>query len=162
MEITKYYEMQSKLDQNIIEKKNLDPTKPEFMRKRIIAFKQEFGELLQRLPEVFKDWSNKKNILDDETLEEWVDGFHFLLSIGNWKGWSSQYKQPFVKDLDNYTLDGLTNRIYNCTFSSYDKYELCFDMYFSFIYKLGFSDEQIAASYMKKNAVNFERQEQGY
>lgn len=160
MELQKYYKMQRKLDENILEKKNLDPTKPEFMRKRIIAFKQEFGELLQRLPEVFKDWSNKKNIIDAETLEEWIDGFHFLLSIGNWKGWETThvlYQYGFHSELDELSLC-----IYESTFETKVLYLKTFDQYYTFIRTLGYTNEQIEEAYKKKNAVNFERQEQGY
>jgi dimeric dUTPase (all-alpha-NTP-PPase superfamily) len=160
MKLESYYLMQAKLDLNIIMKKGLDPEKPEFMRKRIIAFKQEFGELLQRLPEVFKDWSNKKNILDDETLEEWVDGFHFLLSIGNWKGWAIEtpvYYKSFETELDELSIC-----IYESTFSTPFEYGKTFDQYYTFIRTLGYTDEQIEAAYKKKNTVNFERQENNY
>ncbi len=165
MNLKPYYEMQNVLDLNIIETKQLDPSKPEFMRKRTIAFKQEFGELLQRLPEVFKDWSHKKNIIDDETLEEWVDGLHFLLSIGNWNNWSHYLEELTVKDImifDNNSLDEITEMIYEASFKEFYDFTLTLCAYYSLIRRLGYTDEQIEAAYKNKNQVNHARQAEGY
>lgn len=160
MKLDKYYKMQAVLDQNIIEKKNLNISDRELFSKRVIAFKQEFGELLQRLPKVFKYWSNKENILDEETLEEWVDGFHFLLSIGNLKGWQTN-DVMFLEGFEG-GLDELAICIYENTFFGARNYYQVFDQYYTFIRTLGYTDDQIEVHYKLKNKVNFKRQENNY
>ncbi|HFK2719144.1 TPA: dUTP diphosphatase, partial [Escherichia coli] len=52
------------------------------LTKKILSLHIEIGEMANELPEIFKFWSNKKNDYD-KALKEYVDGLHFLLSIGN-------------------------------------------------------------------------------
>lgn len=161
IKLEKYYNKQQVLDDNILMTKQLVKSES-ITEKKLIAFKQEFGELLQRLPEVFKFWSNKKNALDYDTVEEWVDGFHFLLSIGLEKGYNKEVTVIETGKYDNFTLQELTLLMYMGHAYSVDDYKQLFEMYMTFIYKLGFSNEAIQQAYDNKNAENFKRQATGY
>lgn len=161
IDLKPYYEKQRLLDGNIIKSKGL-VIGPKITEKKVIAFKQEFGELLQRLPEVFKFWSNKKNILDYETVEEWVDGFHFLLSIGIDKGFETTITEIDTDRYDFFTLQDLTMMIYEGDLTNTYCFEQVFKMYLTFIYKLGYTNEDIQNAYDLKNAENFKRQTNGY
>lgn len=162
MNLVPFYEKQRILDDYIMNSKGLLPSEV-LTQKKIIAFKQEFGELLQRLPEVFKFWSNKKNLIDNETLEEWVDGFHFLLSIGNDRGYNEEYHRVSLLFLyDEADLDELTLDIYNSSITTQNSYERAFRLYVAFILKLGYTEAEIETAYETKYQENFARQDRNY
>lgn len=161
IKLEEYYNKQQMLDNNILQTKRL-VRNAGITEKKLIAFKQEFGELLQRLPEVFKFWSNKKNALDYDTVEEWVDGFHFLLSIGLDKGYNKYITVVETGEYDDLTLQELTLEMYTADVHTLEDYQALFTMYLTFIYKLGFGNEAIRQAYDNKNAENFKRQATGY
>lgn len=156
-----YFDKQLMLDNNILQVKRL-VRNASITEKKLIAFKQEFGELLQRLPEVFKFWSNKKNALDYDTVEEWVDGFHFLLSIGIDKGYDKEVTVIETGEYDECTIQELSLLIYNGHVYTLENYIILFKLYLTFIYKLGFGNEAIRQAYDNKNRENFKRQATGY
>lgn len=161
IKLDEYFAKQQMLDTNILQTKRL-VLNDSITTKKLIAFKQEFGELLQRLPEVFKFWSNKKNALDYDTVEEWVDGFHFLLSIGLDLGYNKHVTVIETGKYDECTLQQLSVYMYNGYISTLEDYQDLFEMYLTFIYKLGFGNEAIRQAYDNKNAENFKRQATGY
>lgn len=154
--------IQKELDNYIGESKKIDMEK--YRIERIIALQVEFNELLNELPFLFKYWSNKK--MDREkALEEYVDGIHFILSIGNDLGIEKyEYKQPIVHDMRILVL-GINNIITRLASHNRIKkriYQELVDHYMLFGEKLGFKQEEIFKAYMKKNEINYERQDQGY
>lgn len=159
MNLDYFYKQQRKLDAHIAESKGVYHKSRRTFEQKVLAFKQEFGELLQRLPEVFKYWSNKKNIIDNETLEEWVDGFHFLLSIGLTKNWDIEGVVFIDSDI---SLLSIANKIYKEFPETKIEYIFLFNRYYTFIRLLGYTDEQIKAAYDKKCQINHERQTNGY
>lgn len=161
IKLDEYFTKQQMLDTNILQTKRL-VLHDAITTKKLIAFKQEFGELLQRLPEVFKFWSNKQNALDYDTVEEWVDGFHFLLSIGLDKGYNKHVTVIETGNYDDLTLQELTLEMYMGEVDTLEDYLTLFEMYLTFIYKLGFGNEAIRQAYDNKNAENFKRQATGY
>jgi dimeric dUTPase (all-alpha-NTP-PPase superfamily) len=74
---------QQKLDQFIIQKKNLVDIKDRegFIRTKIALF-VEIGELANEL-KTFKHWKSQKDINFDKAKEELADCFHFFLSWAN-------------------------------------------------------------------------------
>ncbi|UYL94158.1 dUTP diphosphatase [Geobacillus phage vB_GthS_PK5.2] len=171
MNLQKLFEMQRQLDEHI-EKKH--PRKPgeDRLAKKILAFMVELGELANELPEVFKFWSYKKNNRE-KALEEFCDGLHFLLSIG------LEIAEPQKIDVarwnaakaDNITeqfLHVMTHAINlgntlrnNISYYPFE-YEWLFLRYIQLGEMLGFTWEQIEEAYLRKNAVNHQRQEMGY
>ncbi|MCY7819013.1 dUTP diphosphatase [Bacillus inaquosorum] len=106
-------------------------------------------------------------------LEEYVDCLHFILSIGNRLGWNDTdtiddvVVQHLISDkgFDTAkTFSCLLSIAYGFHFSNVEKrtYISLFTTFFELGSKLGFKWEQIEAAYMEKNAVNHQRQQEGY
>ena len=106
-------------------------------------------------------------------LEEYVDCLHFLLSIGNRLGWNDTDTIDGVvvqhliseKGFDTAkTFSCLLSIAYGFHFSNVEKrtYISLFTTFFELGSKLGFKWEQIEAAYMDKNAINHQRQQEGY
>ncbi|WP_330937740.1 dUTP diphosphatase [Bacillus amyloliquefaciens] len=106
-------------------------------------------------------------------LEEYVDCLHFILSIGNRLGWNDTDTIDGVvvqhliseKGFDTAkTFSCLLSIAYGFHFSNVEKrtYISLFTTFFELGSKLGFKWEQIEAAYMDKNAVNHQRQREGY
>ncbi len=101
-------------------------------------------------------------------LEEYVDNFHFILSIGNDL---NLYKYECVELID---LTGDITAQFNTVFQligNWKKESLLMnnDFYFEVVNEflclgkmLGFTWEQIEAAYYEKNEINHARQENGY
>lgn len=99
-------------------------------------------------------------------LEEYVDGLHFVLelgielkfasyfNIGKIRGSKEEINQLFI---DIYETIGLVRRTRN-----YVHYSILFEEYLLLGELLGFTWEQIEQAYYEKNAVNHQRQEEGY
>jgi dimeric dUTPase (all-alpha-NTP-PPase superfamily) len=170
MNLSKLFELQRQLDEHI-EKEH--PRKPgeDRLAKKILALQVELGELANELPEVFKFWSNKKNNRK-KALEEFCDALHFLLSIGldiaepemiNLKRWNlikaDTITEQFLLVMSD--VAELYNGLCNDGFSKFD-YEFLLLRFIHLGEMLGFTWEQIEEAYLRKNAVNHQRQEMGY
>ncbi|MHC8445397.1 dUTP diphosphatase [Bacillus velezensis] len=106
-------------------------------------------------------------------LEEYVDCLHFILSIGNRLGWNDTdtiddvVAQHLISEKGfgtAKTFSCLLSIAYGFHFSNVEKrtYISLFTTFFELGNKLGFKWEQIEAAYMDKNAVNHQRQQEGY
>ncbi|MDF9296075.1 dUTP diphosphatase [Geobacillus stearothermophilus] len=170
MNIKKLFEMQRQLDE-YIEQKHPRQEGEDRLAKKILAFQVELGELANELPEVFKFWSNKKN-KREKALEEFCDGLHFLLSVG------LEITEPDMLDLKSWNLtkaDNITEQflclmadvtdlyigLYNDGDSKF-YYEFLLLRFIQLGEMLGFTWDEIEEAYLRKNAVNHQRQESGY
>ena len=79
LETKKLYKIQDTLDRRIFE--NHDVTREDTTIRRILALLVEVGELANET-RCFKFWSSKDPSEKAVILEEYVDGIHFLLSLG--------------------------------------------------------------------------------
>lgn len=101
-------------------------------------------------------------------LEEYVDCLHFLLSIGNKIG-VKEYV-PFKYFMLTNDITGLFNSIFKLIgqwdrlflFIDQDPYHFVMYQFLQLGKALGFTREEIEAAYMDKNAVNHQRQQEGY
>ncbi|MGA4837035.1 dUTP diphosphatase [Bacillus velezensis] len=101
-------------------------------------------------------------------LEEYVDCLHFILSIGNKIG-VKEYV-PFKYIMLTNDITGLFNSIFKLIgqwdrlflFIDHDPYHIVMYQFLQLGEVLGFTPEQIEAAYMEKNAVNHQRQQEGY
>lgn len=101
-------------------------------------------------------------------LEEFVDCVHFLLSIGNYSGFT--YSQGEPMDIQVYEMIDITPLFINFyhsvnRFRSEPLPNSYVDMWsylFSIGNKLGITENDIYNAYLEKNKINFERQESGY
>src|SRR5690606_35097166 len=129
-------------------------------------------ELANELPEVFKFWSNKKNNYQ-KALEEYCDGLHFILSIGNDLN-LSEIEFQFNENEFTSTLEAFRHTInwaVNLDYVLFDADTLFkprktyFWLLNSFVWlgeQLGFAWEQIEQAYIRKNQINHDRQNNSY
>ncbi len=103
-------------------------------------------------------------------LEEYVDGFHFILSLGlyiEYDRYIDEIKNHYRSNSHNYRYSSLTKQfimIYDAAlnFAIRDAlYKELFTLYFCFGDMLGFTKAEIGQAYMKKNEVNHQRQDNG-
>ncbi|MGP9074759.1 dUTP diphosphatase [Geobacillus thermodenitrificans subsp. calidus] len=106
-------------------------------------------------------------------LEEFADGLHFLLSIGNDINMNEVYEDYEPKPLyfGDGDILGQFIVVYDWINSLYfhrhedvngEIYDLVFAYFLGLGEMLGFTWEQIEEAYMRKNAINHERQNNGY
>ncbi|AZJ43655.1 dUTP diphosphatase [Bacillus velezensis] len=111
-------------------------------------------------------------------LEEYVDCLHFILSIGNRLGYLKNNES--VDELKRTTTKGTGVHAFMDVFNAivylndevicttidnelaHYNYENLFSLFNALGETLGFTPEQIEAAYMEKNAVNHQRQQEGY
>lgn len=160
MNLSKLFEMQSELDEYIGKSKGINMV--DYKLERIIALQVEFNELLNELPFLFKYWSNKR--MDREkALEEFCDGLHFILSIGNDLGIKEhEYNEPEnVHDMKMLVL-GINSMISRMFIPTKTDYEVLFNHYLLLGAKLGFEKNEVITHYELKHAENYNRQANGY
>ncbi|MED4844095.1 dUTP diphosphatase [Bacillus atrophaeus] len=108
-------------------------------------------------------------------LEEYVDCLHFILSIGNRIGFNNDatiqqiIKRSKEREVETNIGIGkafshLMSLVFGFYFSIEDEgtYVRSFERFLNLGKMLGFTPEQIEAAYMEKNAVNHQRQQEGY
>jgi dimeric dUTPase (all-alpha-NTP-PPase superfamily) len=164
MNLKRLFEIQKQLDNHIIENKGLQGQ--DLLEEKVLALKVELGELANELPEVFKFWSNKKNNYE-KALKEYVDGLHFILSIGLDHGFHEDLKGLAIESIE---WENITCQFLELLRIDWEKYECGegdyyhsgLEMFLSLGEMIGFTWEQIEQAYLDKNKVNHERQESGY
>ncbi|AGM24873.1 dUTP diphosphatase [Spiroplasma chrysopicola] len=156
---------QHKLDNYILEKYQL--TAQATFQKRLLAFLIELGEFINEQRE-FKYWSKKPSSEKTVLLEEFIDGIHFLISLGNTL--QVQYHKYHYQGLKPNKEVSLIDLYLNC-FVVFPKlvkkpteanYFKVLTSYFQIAEKLDFSEEEILATYITKNKTNFDRQDNNY
>ena len=108
-------------------------------------------------------------------LEEYVDCLHFILSIGNRIGFNNDatiqqiMRRAEERELEtNIVIVKAFSRLMSLVFGFYfwienaGTYVRFFERFLNLGEMLGFTPEQIEAAYMDKNAVNHQRQQEGY
>jgi len=167
MKLIQLFELQEKLDLHI-EKEHPRQEGENRLAKKILALFVEMGELANELPEIFKFWSNKENNYE-KALKEYVDVFHFYLSIGIELGfqdcdlWQPDAEKTIVNQFHE-TIKSVNELYFLHRVGGIDQisYEFSLGSFLTLGGMLGFSWEQIEASYIEKNAVNHTRQANGY
>jgi dimeric dUTPase (all-alpha-NTP-PPase superfamily) len=162
LNMAELFETQRKLDNRIVETHHLEGQS--FVSEKILALLVELGELANET-RCFKFWSLKGPSERPVILEEYVDGLHFILSIG------LDFNYETVELCPDLTVNhSLTNRFLTVfskidTFNQSQTVQNYKDVFESFLllgYQLGFSNQDIVQAYERKNVINHERQEQGY
>lgn len=171
MNLAKLFKMQKELDARIEQEHPREPG-DDRLAKKILALLVELGELANELPEVFKFWSNRKNNYQ-KALEEYCDGLHFILSIGNDLN-LSEIEFQFNENEFTSTLEAFRHTInwaVNLDYVLFDADTLFkprktyFWLLNSFVWlgeQLGFAWEQIEQAYIRKNQINHDRQNNSY
>nr|WP_289036819.1 dUTP diphosphatase [uncultured Allobacillus sp.] len=153
-------DMQKVLDDRIMDK--INRTRAEVNDEKLLALLVEVGELANET-RCFKFWSEKGPNDRQYILEEYVDGIHFLISIGLDRTYTIQPTiRPSTKSLTEQfhgIYDGIVQYKSNPTEKRY--HQLLSD-YLSLGDTLGFNETDIFKAYQDKNEVNHERQKTGY
>ena len=163
MNVTKLFEMQKGLDQHIEEQHQLTDT--DLFDRKVLALLVELGELANET-RCFKFWSLKGPSASQVILEEFVDGIHFILSLGLECGYEDKFElSPYTGEKVDLTTQFIT--IYKVvgefqTSPSLEAFQALFQAYLHLAALLGFSNSDIEQAYIEKNEVNYQRQQQGY
>ncbi|RHW40699.1 dUTPase [Neobacillus notoginsengisoli] len=161
MNIKKLMEMQTALDRHIERKHGLEAE--DLFDKKILALLVEAGELANETRS-FKFWSKKPSSEREIILEEFVDGIHFILSLGIECGF---YPRAEIISGAEPTVTNQFLTVFN-SISSFQKsrseadFHAMFHSYLQLGNMLGFTEVDIEEAYFKKNEVNYERQQTGY
>ncbi|WP_174613998.1 dUTP diphosphatase [Virgibacillus ihumii] len=162
MNWSELYSMQRKLD-NYIEAQH-DLSGRDIFKEKSLALLVELGELANET-RCFKFWSTKSRNDKSVILEEYVDGVHFLLSLGLEKGFEYRGGNNLAACAANETDQ--FNRVFSASieFREYPtevNYKALFEYFVQLGELLGFEEKAIQKAYLEKNEINYERQDQGY
>ncbi|WP_226646447.1 dUTP diphosphatase [Mesobacillus subterraneus] len=157
------FKMQKALDGHIESQHNLE--QEDLFDRKVLALLVEIGELANET-RCFKFWSVKPASEKDIILEEFVDGVHFILSLGIECGFEEleTISQIQLNEQDA-TKQFLAIYEYVQKFRvsrSKQDYVHLFQSYLKLAQLLGLNEDQIEQAYIKKNEVNYERQRNGY
>lgn len=162
MDLQNLFYLQSELDVHISSEHNLE--NEDLFDKKVLALLVELGEFANET-RCFKFWSKKGPSEKAVMLEEYVDGLHFILSLGLIK----EYTYINLVLNRNVITDGtdgfltLYNKSLNFKINPTEKnYENMFQYFLDLGSFFGFTGEDIENAYLEKNKVNHKRQEQGY
>jgi dimeric dUTPase (all-alpha-NTP-PPase superfamily) len=163
LDLLHLFKLQKELDERILKEHNLEPKK--LLKEKMLALLVEVGELANET-RCFKYWSNKPSSEREVVLEEYVDGLHFILSIGIDLGVDKNflfYKcSQANKEVVQMFLDVYSKVIRFHDQPSITNYIELFTSYLRLGQALEFSQEEIEQAYLSKNEVNHQRQTQGY
>ncbi|QGS52173.1 dUTP diphosphatase [Spiroplasma tabanidicola] len=153
---------QKELDKYIETKWNITNNE-EILSKKIVALYVEICEFINE-QRAFKFWSNKKPSEKNILLEEYIDGIHFIVSIGYLTGFKPEdYNFAFQ---NNTIIDAYLNCLQKVGEFNKNRNVQFFtnmlDAFFSIAKILDFSEKEIIEAYIEKNKVNFERQDNNY
>jgi dimeric dUTPase (all-alpha-NTP-PPase superfamily) len=161
LNVNKLFSLQEVLDDHIEKEHGL--ANKDTTDERLLALQVELGELANET-RCFKFWSLKPASEKAVILEEYVDGLHFILSIGLAFGFR------FTNPIDVKREEDLVNGFLAMfeAISEFrmqpnkENYHLLFMKYLILGEQLDFGGDEIQSAYEEKNETNHQRQEQGY
>ncbi|WP_339231247.1 dUTP diphosphatase [Bacillus sp. FSL M8-0071] len=191
MNLQKMFEMQKALDERIIKEKGLEgqdllPNTYVALTTELGEFANEgrwfkhwSNDREPRTCVINKKGETAKEYYKNPLLEEYVDCLHFFLSIAITRGWQVELLQlpeeafsDFMKDGFEGGLSGaflemqwylMNSQMYKSEETKKENFRLAWCLFLAFgVAGFGLNFEQIEAAYMDKNAVNHQRQQEGY
>ncbi len=162
IDLSKIFEMQAALDKTIHTNHNV--TYEQIFNKLKFALLVEICELANEI-RFFKYWSNKQCSPKAIILEEYVDGIHFITSLCLAKGCpnfveiNEHYSYANKEELTEIFLE-LSSSIKNL--NTISEIMNWYRNYLILGIKLGFNVSEVLESYINKNKINFQRQENNY
>ncbi|WP_173915883.1 dUTP diphosphatase [Halobacillus sp. Marseille-Q1614] len=162
MNWSEFYDMQKQLDSHIMKSQNLQGKN--VVDDKILALLVEAGELANET-RCFKFWSTKPSSPKEVILEEYVDGLHFILSLGLDLGFYYEKETEETENLKSAAaafLEVYTSIEEFKQAKSEGSYVNLFQSYLKLGLSLGLKEEDLMRGYIQKNEVNFQRQEEGY
>jgi dimeric dUTPase (all-alpha-NTP-PPase superfamily) len=162
MHLRSLFDIQRKLDQKIMNTHQLQDK--DLVPSKILALQVELGELANET-RCFKFWSLKEPSPRKIISEEYVDGLHFILSIGLDKEYKDEVKVT-INEQQKTQLEAFAQIFDLISAYSNDQslaqYQALFQAFVDLGQVLGFSWSEIEQAYLEKNQVNHARQQQGY
>jgi dimeric dUTPase (all-alpha-NTP-PPase superfamily) len=163
MQLEKLFQMQKELDSHIEDKHSLQ--EEDLFDRKVLALLVEIGELANETRS-FKFWSVKPSSAKEVILEEFVDGVHFILSLGIECGYDREQMdlndRQSSLDVTEQFLFVYDRIIIFQKSKSLDDYIKLFISYLGLASLLGFTYEEIEKAYFHKNEVNYLRQQNNY
>lgn len=163
MNYQKLFAMQKGLDEHIETKHQLQDE--DLFERKVLALLVELGELANET-RCFKFWSLKPSSPRETVLEEYVDGIHFILSLGLVCGFEKESEflgevtgKDSINDQFLFVFEIISKFKNSKTLKDYKE---LFQAYIYLGELLGFTAKAIERAYVQKNEVNYERQQQGY
>jgi len=186
MDLNKYFDMQRILDEHILNE-HPELKEQDNLPWKLLALQVELGECANEW-RGFKKWSNNQEprtkalkfpaMMEEDKeyynplLEEYVDGFHFVLSIGLELKILPPYEiTPYISKNTTDHFNNVFEDISNLKKSINEDWEVeeivelydeLFRGYIGLGDMLGFTWNQIGQAYIAKNEINHERQVNGY
>lgn len=163
MQLEKLFTMQQALDQHIEKKHGLQDE--DLFNRKVLALLVEIGELANET-RCFKFWSVKPPSEKQVILEEFVDGVHFILSLGiecqlNKQTLTINSAPTALSVTDQFLLINEQVIRFQNTKSVKD-YIALFEGYLQLAELLGITYEEMEQAYFDKNEVNYQRQQNNY
>lgn len=157
------FKMQKGLDSHI--EMQHDLVNEDLFDRKVLALLVEIGELANET-RCFKFWSLKPSSPREVVLEEFVDGVHFMLSLGLESGFDS-FEEILSGEGTALNLNEQFLTVYKSIYAfrterTLENYKDMFQSYLWLANLLGFDDEEIKKAYISKNEVNYRRQQDGY
>jgi dimeric dUTPase (all-alpha-NTP-PPase superfamily) len=163
VQLEKLFVLQKNLDAHIEAKHGLQ--QEDLFNRKVLALQVEIGELANET-RCFKFWSIKSSSSQDVILEEFVDGIHFILSLGiecgfNEQSFELQRNPSSISVNEQFLLVYEKIGVFQRSKTHID-YVSLFESYLQLASQLGFSNDEIEEAYLSKNEVNYQRQENNY
>lgn len=163
MRLEKLFTMQKALDHYIEENHQLQGA--DLFDRKVLALLVEIGELANET-RCFKFWSLKPSSEKQIVLEEFVDGIHFILSIGLECGFDQKIveveQQSSLLTVSEQFLKIYENVSKFRRSKSFADYIAVIELYLQLAVQLGITDDMMEEAYIQKNEVNYKRQENNY
>ncbi|RSD27669.1 dUTP diphosphatase [Mesobacillus subterraneus] len=157
------FKMQKELDGHIESKHGLE--NEDLFDRKVLALLVEIGELANET-RCFKFWSLKPSSEKDVIVEEFVDGIHFILSLGIECGFENLDEIPSSAVSEGDTSSQFLKVYENVqkfrSSRAEDDYVHLFKSYMDLANLLGLTEDDMEQAYIKKNEVNYDRQRKGY
>lgn len=172
LNIKKLFGMQYVLDQKIVREKEITHDRYPFLKTALLV---ELGECANEV-RAFKDWSNKLPSEKSVILEEYIDGLHFVLSLGLFHDYNNDFGFRELSIQTKMTCENvekapnkmLTNEAfldtYDDIFGFYNDEIEYYDLFAAYVWlgiRLGFTYEDMENAYFEKNKENHARQDGG-
>ncbi|QCJ43689.1 dUTPase [Bacillus sp. S3] len=163
MQLENLFRMQKALDTHIEEKHQLQDE--DLFAKKVLALLVEIGELANET-RCFKFWSVKPSSAKEVILEEFVDGVHFILSLGIVCGFYGRELELETSESDMNVTEQFLSVYEKIMFfqksRDFTDYKRLFESYLQLAALLGFKNAEIEKAYFAKNEVNYQRQMNNY
>lgn len=175
MNLNKLFQLQKGLDEQIVQAKGLEGKN--LLQEKLLALAVEVGELANETRH-FKFWSTDQRprtkdvrvptMMEEDKeyfnpqLEELVDGWHFILTIGlDIKVEKLEIESIKLANLTD-QFNGLYSVISTIAVGAIHKYNDLVSTYIGLGEMLGYTWKDIEDAYLVKNSINIHRQTAGY